>query len=43
MNLIAASKAVTDLSVRIDTLWVFMAGAMVMLMQAGFLLLEVGF
>jgi Amt family ammonium transporter len=43
MNLIAASKALTDLSVRIDTLWVFMAGAMVMLMQAGFLLLEVGF
>jgi Amt family ammonium transporter len=43
MNLIAASKAVTDLSVRVDTLWVFMAGAMVMLMQAGFLLLEVGF
>jgi Amt family ammonium transporter len=43
MNLIAASKAVMDLSARIDTLWVFMAGAMVMLMQAGFLLLEAGF
>jgi ammonium transporter, Amt family len=28
---------------QLDTLWVFMAGAMVMLMQAGFLLLEVGF
>jgi Amt family ammonium transporter len=43
MDLIAASKAVTDLGARIDTLWVFMAGAMVMLMQAGFLLLEAGF
>jgi Amt family ammonium transporter len=43
MDLIAASKAVTELGARIDTLWVFMAGAMVMLMQAGFLLLEVGF
>jgi ammonium transporter, Amt family len=43
MDLIAASNAVTELSARIDTLWVFMAGAMVMLMQAGFLLLEVGF
>jgi Amt family ammonium transporter len=43
MNLIAASKAITDLSIRIDTLWVYMAGAMVMLMQAGFLLLEAGF
>jgi Amt family ammonium transporter len=32
-----------ELSTRIDTLWVFMAGAMVMFMQAGFLLLEVGF
>jgi len=32
-----------DLSSRIDTLWVYMAGAMVMLMQAGFLLLEAGF
>ncbi len=43
MDLIAASKAVTELSARIDTLWVYMAGAMVMLMQAGFLLLEAGF
>jgi Amt family ammonium transporter len=43
MDLIAASKAITDLGARIDTLWVFMAGAMVMLMQAGFLLLEAGF
>ncbi len=32
-----------DLSARIDTLWVYMAGVLVMLMQAGFLLLEVGF
>src|SRR5919106_2673863 len=32
-----------DLSARIDTLWVFAAGTLVMLMQAGFLLLEVGF
>src|ERR687891_1804831 len=32
-----------ELGARIDTLWVFMAGALVMLMQAGFLLLEVGF
>jgi Amt family ammonium transporter len=28
---------------QLDTLWVFIAGAFVMLMQAGFLLLEVGF
>ena len=28
---------------RLDTLWVFVAGALVMLMQAGFLLLEAGF
>ncbi|MGH2954986.1 MAG: ammonium transporter [Solirubrobacterales bacterium] len=28
---------------RVDTLWVFMAGVLVMFMQAGFLLLEVGF
>jgi Amt family ammonium transporter len=28
---------------RIDTLWVFVAGALVLFMQAGFLLLEVGF
>src|ERR687891_716700 len=34
---------VNELSARIDTLWVYMAGALVMLMQAGFLLLEVGF
>jgi Amt family ammonium transporter len=33
----------SDLNARIDTLWVFMAGCMVMLMQAGFLLLEAGF
>jgi len=32
-----------ELSARIDTLWVYMAGVLVMLMQAGFLLLEVGF
>jgi ammonium transporter, Amt family len=32
-----------ELGARIDTLWVYMAGALVMLMQAGFLLLEVGF
>ena len=28
---------------RIDTLWVLLAGALVFFMQAGFLLLEVGF
>jgi Amt family ammonium transporter len=43
MDVVAATKALTDLSARVDTLWVFMAGAMVMLMQAGFLLLEAGF
>jgi ammonium transporter, Amt family len=32
-----------EFSARLDTLWVFIAGALVMLMQAGFLLLEVGF
>ena len=31
------------LGAQVDTLWVFMAGALVMFMQAGFLLLEVGF
>jgi ammonium transporter, Amt family len=40
----AASAAdISDLSTRLDTLWVYAAGAFVMLMQAGFLLLEVGF
>jgi ammonium transporter, Amt family len=40
----AASAAdISDLSMRLDTLWVYAAGAFVMLMQAGFLLLEVGF
>jgi Amt family ammonium transporter len=34
---------ITELSARLDTLWVYAAGAFVMLMQAGFLLLEVGF
>jgi Amt family ammonium transporter len=44
MDLIAGVHAhLQDLSARVDTLWVFMAGAMVMLMQAGFLLLEAGF
>jgi Amt family ammonium transporter len=32
-----------DVAARLDTLWVFAAGAFVMLMQAGFLLLEAGF
>src|ERR671910_445204 len=32
-----------DVAARLDTLWVFAAGALVMLMQAGFLLLEAGF
>ena len=32
-----------DALARIDTLWVFVAGALVLFMQAGFLLLEVGF
>jgi Amt family ammonium transporter len=36
-------KDILDLATRVDTLWVYMAGAMVMLMQAGFLLLEIGF
>lgn len=35
--------AADDLNVRLDTLWVYAAGAFVMLMQAGFLLLEAGF
>jgi ammonium transporter, Amt family len=40
----AVSQAdIADLSSRLDTLWVFAAGAFVMLMQAGFLLLETGF
>jgi ammonium transporter, Amt family len=40
----AVSQAdIADLSSRLDTLWVFATGAFVMLMQAGFLLLETGF
>jgi ammonium transporter, Amt family len=40
----AVSQAdIADLSSRLDTLWVYAAGAFVMLMQAGFLLLETGF
>src|SRR5262245_41051247 len=35
--------ATAGLSIRIDTLWVYVAGSFVMLMQAGFLLLEAGF
>lgn len=33
----------TDLSVAVDTTWVIVAGVFVLLMQAGFLLLEIGF
>jgi ammonium transporter, Amt family len=46
MDLPIAAVTAADLeavSARVDTLWVFVAGAFVMLMQAGFLLLEVGF
>jgi ammonium transporter, Amt family len=34
---------VTDLSVAVDTVWVIVAGVFVLFMQAGFLLLEIGF
>jgi Amt family ammonium transporter len=34
---------ISELSARVDTLWVLIAGALVFFMQAGFLLLEVGF
>jgi Amt family ammonium transporter len=34
---------VNDVSVAVDTVWVLVAAVLVMLMQAGFLLLEVGF
>jgi Amt family ammonium transporter len=34
---------ISELSARVDTLWVLVAGALVFFMQAGFLLLEVGF
>src|SRR5919106_1820715 len=45
MDLLGAVSAadLDAVAARVDTLWVFMAGAMVMLMQAGFLLLEAGF
>jgi len=33
----------SEVAARLDTLWVYVAGAFVMLMQAGFLLLEAGF
>jgi Amt family ammonium transporter len=34
---------VNDVAARVDTLWVLVAGVLVFFMQAGFLLLEVGF
>jgi Amt family ammonium transporter len=34
---------VTDVSVAVDTVWVIVAGVFVLFMQAGFLLLEIGF
>lgn len=44
LELLAASKEyVNALASRVDTLWVLVAGLLVMFMQAGFLLLEVGF
>jgi Amt family ammonium transporter len=45
MDLLGAvsNAELTDVAARVDTLWVFVAGAFVMFMQAGFLLLEVGF
>jgi Amt family ammonium transporter len=42
--LVAVTQSELDaVAARIDTLWVYMAGVLVMLMQAGFLLLEAGF
>jgi ammonium transporter, Amt family len=34
---------ITDVSVAVDTVWVIVAGVFVLFMQAGFLLLEIGF